>query len=78
MASKQSKKFTWTVQFTVDKVWIEDGFNLTADRALDMILNDLSSATSSEVKAKILTKPADSDMAKAQGYSTAKEWKTSY
>lgn len=72
------KKFKWTVEFTVDGTWVADGFVLTAYRATKMLLNNLPSVNSSEVKAKILAKPADADIAKAQGFASVKAWKDSY
>lgn len=71
-------KFVWTIQIEVDEVWIADGYNLTKDRAIYMVLSDLSSATSDEVCVKVLSKPSNSSIANAQGYSSIKEWKASY
>lgn len=40
----KKKSVTFTVEFTVDRTWIDDGFDMTDDRALDMLSNDLKYA----------------------------------
>ena len=46
---------TFTVQFRVAPCWIEDGFSMTDDRALDMLSNDLRYANiGEELDAKVL------------------------
>lgn len=71
MANKQW--FTWTVEFKVYRTWVEDGFDLTDDRAKDMIENDLTYSHGSETKAKVLSAPDADEIAKAQGYKDAAE-----
>lgn len=66
----KQKTFKCTVEFEVDETWIADGFEITEERAQEMIMNDLSYATSSEVKAKILKAPSQVSIRKAQGYET--------
>lgn len=66
------KKLKWTVQFEIDECWVEDGFNLTDDRALDMLSNDLRHAhIDSELRAKVIKAPAPERIAKLQGYKDA-------
>lgn len=65
------KKFTWTVEFTVDETWVEDGFDLTDERAHLMIQNDLTYAYPSEISAKVIKKPSRVSILKMQGYSQA-------
>lgn len=60
-------KLKWIVEFSVDKVWVEDGFNLTKERAENMLRNDLQFANSQEVKAKIVSAPSKKLINKIQG-----------
>lgn len=62
-------KFKWVVEFEVDEVWVADGFNLTKERAEDMIFNDLGYADVTEIKVKILKSPDKNKILKAQGYN---------
>lgn len=64
------KKFKWTVEFTIDETWVADGFDLTSERAHDMICNELSSAYSHEVKARTISAPPAKDIATAQGFKS--------
>ncbi len=62
--------FKWTVEFTVAECWIADGFNLTAERALEMMASDLGYAnTGTELGARIIKAPKLSALLKAQGFS---------
>jgi hypothetical protein len=64
-----TKRFTWTVQFTVNPVWVADGFDLTDERALGMLAHDLSYANiGTELDAKVLTAPDPDEIAMEQGY----------
>jgi hypothetical protein len=63
-------KFTWTVEITVAKWLVEDGFELTDERAEEMVLNDLQWAGSHEVKCKVIKSPDPEKVAKAQGYKS--------
>ncbi len=63
------KFYKWTVEFEVAEVWISDGFELTDDRALDMLSNDLGYANiGTELRAKVIKSPKQADIAKAQGF----------
>ncbi len=64
-----TKKYKWVVEFTVAKVWVEDGFNLTKDRAKEMLANDLQYANGSELSAKIIKAPSKKEIRKVQGYN---------
>lgn len=66
------RKFKWTVEFTVDKTWVEDGFNLTDEKATEMLNKVLAFAYSHEVKAKVLSAPTATAILRAQGYEPAK------
>ena len=65
--SKPPKWFKWTVEIAVDKLWVEDGFDLTRDRAHDMVAEMLSFAHGSEFKARVISKPDRSLIRKVQG-----------
>lgn len=61
-------KFYWTVEFGVDKTWVADGFDLTNERAMQMLTNDLSYAYGHELSAQVLNSPDLDRIAKEQGY----------
>ena len=63
------KQFKWTVEFSVSETWVADGFDLTQERALDMLENDLTYAYGHELGARILKKPNIKAIRKAQGYT---------
>jgi len=64
--------FTWIGSITVAKCWVEDGFELTEQRLKEMILSDLTFATSDEVEVKILKAPSKKAIRKVQGYKEEK------
>ena len=66
-------KFKWIVEFTVDETWVADGFNMTADRAKEMLHRDLGYAYSCELAAKIIASPDEDKIAKCQGYTGASD-----
>ena len=62
-------KLKWTVEFSVDKSWVADGFDLTDDRALDMLSGDLRYANiGTELGAKVIKAPDKKLIKKLQGY----------
>ena len=62
------KKFKWIVEFTVDQTWIEDGFQITNNKALGMLENCLPFARGDEFAAKVLEAPDSKLIRKIQGY----------
>lgn len=49
----------WTVEFSVDEIWVADGFDLTDERALDMLSSDLAFAMPEvELQAKVIKAPS--------------------
>lgn len=67
-AKRRSRRFKWVVEFEVDLTWVEDGFDLTDERALNMLSHDLSYAhIDTELGAKVLKAPKAMDLAKARG-----------
>jgi len=62
-------KLKWTVEFEVDEIWVEDGFNLTDERALDMLANDLRFANmNTELGARVIKAPKPEKLRALQGY----------
>lgn len=65
----KKRKLKWVVEFSVDRVWVEDGFDLTQERALDMLAHDLTFAyIDDELEAKIIKAPDPKEIRKIQGY----------
>ncbi len=63
------KRYKWTVEFEVDASWVADGFDLTNDRALDMLAHDLSYAyIGTELSAKVIKAPKREAIRKEQSY----------
>lgn len=60
--------YEWTMKIRVAATWVADGFDLTAERAHDMVRHDLGYATSDEIETEIVTAPSDRDIATEQGY----------
>ena len=66
---ENNKKFKWVVQFEVDEIWVADGFDLTEDRALDMLSETLPFANiGTELNVKIIKAPDKNLILKTQGY----------
>lgn len=62
-------KFKWVVEFEVDEVWVADGFDLTDERALDMLAQHLRYAyMTTELGAKVISAPPPEEIRKVQGY----------
>jgi hypothetical protein len=72
-AERKTKKFKWTVEFEVAECWVADGFDLTDERAHDMLSRDLGWASGHELKARVVKYAPGADVAKAQGYQTTSE-----
>jgi len=62
------KRFKWTVEFTVDETWVADGFDLTDERAMEMLARDLGWAYEHELGAKVIKSPTRKSINVAQGY----------
>lgn len=62
---------SWIVKITVDDSWIADGFDLTAERAHDMVCSDLSHAYPHEVVTEILEAP---DPATIKALQEGRSW----
>jgi hypothetical protein len=62
-------KFKWTVEFEVDESWVANGFDLTDERAKDMIESELPYSYGHETKAKVIKAPLPAQILVVQGYS---------
>ena len=63
------KRFKWTVEFEVDECWVEDGFDINDDRALNMLASDLCHANiGEELGARVIKAPDPAAIRKMQGY----------
>jgi hypothetical protein len=51
-------KLEWTVRFSVNPTWIEDGFNLTDEVAKEMLALQLPFAYGHELSAKVIDRPS--------------------
>ena len=60
----------WTVEFAVDSSWVADGFDLTDERAKEMLNHDLRYAYGHELGAKVITYPSAERVARLQGAYT--------
>lgn len=70
--------YTWTLELKVSETWVEDGFQFAdSEEAQERFAALLPYAHSHEFAARVLSAPKDSDVAKAQGYKSAKAWKES-
>lgn len=66
---KREKFYKWTVEFEVAASWVADGFDLTDERAHDMISGDLTYAYGHELRAKVIKAPAPPSIRKEQGHA---------
>ena len=63
------KTFKWVVEFEVTENWVEDGFNITNQKATGMIENVLPYASGAEFKATVIKAPDAKLIRKTQGYT---------
>lgn len=72
MKQKKAKKarewFKWTVEIEVHDTWVMDGFDLTDERAHDMLSRELGYAYGHELRARVIKAPPADDIRWAQGY----------
>lgn len=68
------QKFKWTIEIEVDEVWVADGFDMTDERALQMLGEHLPYANMTyELKARVIGFPDPDLVARTQGYRDAVE-----
>jgi hypothetical protein len=68
------KRFTWTIEVTVDETWVADGFDLTDSRAHDMVARGLLPwARFDEFQARVVRRPVAGSVSHAQGYGRGDE-----
>ena len=63
-----AKMLKYTVNFWVDESWVADGFDLTDERAKDMLNGDLQYAYGHELHARVVSAPKPELVARIQGY----------
>lgn len=69
-------KLKWIVAFSVDETWIEDGFDIDNERALDILSKALPYANiGTELKARVIRRPDAGKIAKLQGYDSVAQWR---
>jgi hypothetical protein len=71
----QMKFFKWTVEIEVSETWVEDGFDLTDDRAHSIMTHALPHAYGHEIRCKVVAHPPDQDVASAQGYKFVNDYR---
>lgn len=59
--------YEWTVKIRVHRTWVEDGFDLTPERAKSMIEHELSHSYGHETEAEVLSAPDAGILAKVRG-----------
>lgn len=64
-----AKPFTWIVRFTVAPLWVQDGFSISDERAIEMLAASIGFGSSSELQAKVLEAPSALHIARMQGYA---------
>ena len=63
------ESYTWTVEFQVNAVWVADGYNLTAERAKEMLAADLRDAFEHEIAARIISAPHPAAILAERGHT---------
>jgi hypothetical protein len=66
------KFYKWTITFEIDAIWVADGFDMTNDRAKDMIERELAFSRNDETRVKVLKAPSAKAILREQGYTEAK------
>lgn len=69
------KFYEWTVKIRVNAVWVADGFNLTEERLHNILAHHLNYAYGHEFGGEIIKAPKPDDIAREQGYKSAKDSK---
>jgi hypothetical protein len=67
--------YEWTVKFRVNGLWVADGFDLTTERAQEILARELSYARGSELDAETIAAPDPELIALEQGYKSAADKK---
>lgn len=65
--NNEPKFFKWVVEIEVEESWVADGFDMTDERAHDMLAHTLPYAYNYELKAKVISAPEAAEIRKAQG-----------
>lgn len=62
-----TKFYKWTVEIAIAETWVEDGFDITDESLHDMMCGVLGYATSTEIRCRVIKRPARQLINKAQG-----------
>jgi len=63
-----AKPFSWVVRFTVAPLWVQDGFTIDNERALNMLAQAVGAGSADELQANVLEVPSALEIARMQGY----------
>lgn len=69
------KTFKWVVEITIDETWVADGFDPDDQQMHNALQTALPYARSDEIHVHVKKRPADRDIAKAQGYQSIREYR---
>lgn len=61
-------RFVWTLEIEVDEIWVADGFDFTDGRVASVRDNLIPEAYTTEVAARVLSRPSSDEVRLAQGY----------
>lgn len=67
-------KFKWTIEVEMDEAWVADGFDMTDERVSNMLQAYMPHVYGHEVGGRVLKRPPDEAVAKAQGYKTVEAY----
>ncbi len=68
------KFYTWSIEIQIAAAWVADGFDITDAKAHNIMARHLSWANGSEIRARVLTRPPDAEVAEEMGYSDVMEY----
>lgn len=66
--------YKWTVEVEMDPMWVADGFDLTDERAVDMVRAYMPHVYGHEVRARVLSRPPDEAVATEMGFKSVEEY----
>ena len=64
----ETKWYKWIVEFEVSDTWVSDGFDLTDDKAKELLRLWLQYAYDNEIKAKVINAPSKQAIREEQGW----------
>lgn len=66
--------YYWILQVGIEKTWVADGLDFTENRLRDTIQRAYGHLHGYEIKAKILSRPPNVEIAKEMGFKTVGEY----